>query len=70
MHHADLSGLDQGLADDLDEIGGLLRRDRATREDRFLERVSTFEQLHRHPGLFAARTRGNHACDACALNAL
>ena len=51
---ADLRGLDQRLADHLDQVRGVVERDRTARGDRLGERLRTFEELHGDPGLVAA----------------
>ncbi len=67
---ADLRGFDQRLADDLDEIRGLIGRDRSAHGDRLGERVSAFEHLHRDPGRVAALAGRQHARHTGALHPL
>jgi hypothetical protein len=73
VHDADLRGLDQRFADDLDQVGGLLERNRSPRADRLGERLRAVEQLDREPRLLtglAPLAGCDHLRDAGTLHAL
>ena len=70
MNDADLGRLDQRLADDLDQMRGLVERDRTASADRLGERVRAFDLLHRDPRLLATLATRDHVRDARALHAL
>ena len=55
MDDADLRGLDERLADDLDQVGGQLDGDRAARGDDVRERLSALEELRGEVRLVAGR---------------
>ena len=70
MHDADLCGLDQRLADDLDQVRRLVERDRTAHRDRLGEGLRAVEQLERDPAVVAALARRQHLRDAGALHPL